>query len=578
MLPTLRSIKLVSQAEIHVAGGVTAIVGPNNSGKTLLLNELVQCLTTGPRRDSLVVSDVDLEWRGNADGIVDWIGERFPWRDPGTYPQGYINERSALLSNGSVITESGVRQSRGRANPLGVLAPLYVHHFNAQNRLEMQMDGGAYNPFVQAPSEPIQHLFANRTLSSKLSAAMERAFGEQLTVNRYAGNQITLHVGSVEAAETAPPPTEQYMTEIASLPRLSAQGDGVRAFLGILLTITTGSYSLIVIDEPEAFLHPPQARLLGSVLAELHARDTQVVVATHSEDIVKGITSATGRDAVDTTIVRLTRNRQVNYVAQVPTEEIRTLYQDPLLRYSSVLGGLFYAAVLVCESESDCTYYRAVLDHLVESAEGGDGSPYVDVQLTHCGGKARVAKAVRALRSARVPVVSIVDFDILQNDNEFFNLLDAHGGERAAVEKLRNSIVSSINTKNRRIRRASARAEIMRILDSNKLEELTTNEVNKIKEEVSGSSGWKEAKRLGSGCLTGGTLQEFDSLNAQLRQLGIFIVPVGELEMFHRSTPSGDKASWLRDVLEGQLYKESTPAHEFMRAVINTVQRLQIIT
>jgi len=46
-----------------------------------------------------------------------------------------------------------------------------------------------------------------------------------------------------------------------SVPLVGDQGDGVRSFVGLLLD-TMVSMPIVLIDEPEVFLHPPHARLL----------------------------------------------------------------------------------------------------------------------------------------------------------------------------------------------------------------------------------------------------------------------------------------------------------------------------
>ena len=62
------------------------------------------------------------------------------------------------------------------------------------------------------------------------------------------------------------------------LRRLQEQGDGMRAFASILVDTFTEPRSLVMIDEPENFLHPPQVRQIATFLAKDLGRSTQVVV------------------------------------------------------------------------------------------------------------------------------------------------------------------------------------------------------------------------------------------------------------------------------------------------------------
>lgn len=61
---------------------------------------------------------------------------------------------------------------------------------------------------------------------------------------------------------------DDYYNQVTKLPELQDQGDGMRSFASILLDTFTSDHTITLIDEPEAFLHPPQARLLGKMLAK----------------------------------------------------------------------------------------------------------------------------------------------------------------------------------------------------------------------------------------------------------------------------------------------------------------------
>ncbi len=65
--------------------------------------------------------------------------------------------------------------------------------------------------------------------------------------------------------------------------------DGVKAFTGLVAAVLSVDYKVMLIDEPEAFLHPPLASRLGRLLAQLAAeRHGAVLASTHSSDFVMG--------------------------------------------------------------------------------------------------------------------------------------------------------------------------------------------------------------------------------------------------------------------------------------------------
>ena len=77
---------------------------------------------------------------------------------------------------------------------------------------------------------------------------------------------------------------------------LDLQGDGYRSFAGVVLAMLTFADRLLLLDEPDAFLHPAQARALGRWLAT-HAKkiSAQVLLATHSADFLWGVISANAK-------------------------------------------------------------------------------------------------------------------------------------------------------------------------------------------------------------------------------------------------------------------------------------------
>ena len=61
----------------------------------------------------------------------------------------------------------------------------------------------------------------------------------------------------------------------------------MRSFASVILHLLgQDSYSIMMLDEPEAFLHPPQARLIGEIIAKERSKDTQLFIATHSQDVL----------------------------------------------------------------------------------------------------------------------------------------------------------------------------------------------------------------------------------------------------------------------------------------------------
>jgi hypothetical protein len=130
---------------------------------------------------------------------------------------------------------------------------------------------------------------------------------------------------------------------LEALPTLESQGDGMRSFAGVILATSVGRETVLLIDEPEAFLHPPQARLLGASLVEDRPEGRQIFVATHSGDVLRGVLDS---NSCDIRVLRLTREGPFNRARLLHNDRIRELWGDPLLRHSNILDGLFHECVV----------------------------------------------------------------------------------------------------------------------------------------------------------------------------------------------------------------------------------------
>lgn len=85
---------------------------------------------------------------------------------------------------------------------------------------------------------------------------------------------------------------EAYARILDTYKQVQNQGDGIKSFTGILLYLMLDYYRTYLIDEPESFLHPPQARIMGQIIGQTLADQQQAFISTHSEEIIKGLLEA----------------------------------------------------------------------------------------------------------------------------------------------------------------------------------------------------------------------------------------------------------------------------------------------
>jgi hypothetical protein len=314
----------------------------------------------------------------------------------------------------------------------------------------------------------------------------------------------------------------------------------VRSFVGLLLHSIV-RMPLILIDEPEAFLHPSHARLLGRVLVERTPDDGQLIIATHSDDVLQGVLEVRDRPI---RVIRLTREDDRAIMRTLDPAAIRRLWADPLVRHSQLLDGLFHEAVLVCEGDADCRFYAAVFDELI----GNEFGPAL--LITHCGGKQRLAKAVRAVVQFGLHVGVIADLDMLADSVMLADLVKALGGSWATFEQDHRIVASNVGSLGRAPETGDLRAQLDGLLGSNprKLDAATANKARRL---FTVRSGWEEIKLGGVARLPAGdTALAAERLLANLAELGLFLVPVGELERWV-TVEGGHGPEWVSRVLEG---------------------------
>jgi hypothetical protein len=265
---------------------------------------------------------------------------------------------------------------------------------------------------------------------------------------------------------------------------------------------------LILIDEPEAFLHPPLARRLGGAISEIaRDRDARVITATHSAEFLRGCVES----PAPTSIVRLTYERQTGEATarSLSTSELRPLMAEPLLRSTRALEGLFHRAVVVGESDADRAFYDEINRRLVAAGRGVAEAQFVNAQNW-----STEARVIGPLRRLGVPAAGVLDLDTLWNSkSEWRALYRAVGLRDGEAARL------SLEAKQASLARDSAERATCK---------------------SRGIGGLPKTKRRG-----------IRELVAELAEYGLFVVTVGELESWLPSlgVPASPKHEWIVTML-----------------------------
>lgn len=475
---------------------IVVFTGANNCGKSQILKDTENCLNSSYSAATIVVRDIECDYCGEIDE-VQFLSDRFNINQQGLYqPLG-----------ASVSFDKNTLQAYWRNHTLhSGLHKLFVKRLCTELRLTAS---NALNRQREPEKHPIYKLNKSEFLAQKLSDYFRQAFGVDLIVNRNEMQAIPLHVGQAPDKKAFTiDRQDEYYNQVATLPKLQDQGDGMRSFASILLDTFTSDYSITLIDEPEAFLHPPQARILGKMLAKNNPCNRQLFISTHSEDFLQGLLDA---DNENVTVIRINRDGNINKMSVLNNNVIKQLWSNPILRYSNILSGLFHEKVVVCESDYDCLFYQSVMVAVYEQKK--EIAP--DILFTHCGGKSRAKDITKALRAVNVPVVVICDFDLLNASQNLKPLAESLGLVWAVLKaEGMKTIYDSMNAKS-----------------------------------SSGIDVWEQIKKIGKAGFTGDEPAAYEKVESICKSAGLFVVPVGEMEGFVK-TINKDKKEWVYEVLE----------------------------
>ena len=277
----------------------------------------------------------------------------------------------------------------------------------------------------------VEKLEIHPEAKAAVNEALAEGFGKSIDLVTYFEDDYAIseyRIGSYEEiAEVLNSSKDQWRKKIDDMENLQSQGDGLRSTVAILASLMVSEHSLFLIDEPEAFLHPPQAKMIGRNIVNA-SKGKQCFIATHNIDFIKGVVEA---DSSRVKIIKISRSGNKSIFDLIENDIISTISDDINLKYTSILDGLFYRTLALCENKSDCRFYAAML-------ENTDLTTYQNVLFCAVGGKDQLKKIIPLLRRLHIHFIAIADIDLINNRNNLKQLLIQLGNR--SIEKSRMSI------------------------------------------------------------------------------------------------------------------------------------------
>lgn len=506
---------------------VTVLVGPNNSGKSLALREIQSWATAShnpprPWEGGLIWADIDAFWPDDIDELRDFLWEHSSKPrpiDPGDEPTNGIPILGFPLESSGAMTAShaGEVTINLHNENLGIdelvrsrVLPHFVALLDGRQRfgLAEHRNMGAVD---SVPQNPLMALVLNRSLFDRVYTEILASLNLHLVV-------VTADMTSLSLALSVVPPPASYELISANPENVAFQrqatpitsmSDGVQVFVGMIVAIHSLPHKILLIDEPEAFLHPSLSRRLGAHLATVvKERQASLVASTHSADFLMGCI----QEIPNTSVVRLTYEGGVATTRSMSPDDVGLLATDPMLRSVNALHALFTRGVVICEGDPDRAFYEEINRRLL-SSEGRVGAD--DTKFLSAGSWQTTGRIARPLRSLGIPAAVILDFDSLAERTGWGAILEAAGipdNHSIAVERL-------------------ACATELKATGSIDGEPVTS---------------WKKDGLAGVQDLT---LQaRLAALIDSLAEYGVFVVPGGEVESWLRQFRTSGKKTWLLEI------------------------------
>lgn len=513
---------------------IIIFVGPNNAGKSQSLKDIY--MLASEKQPTTVVTDITT--KKNPYPIKDLLDNIAPKKVSGSTTTYDVLGHTFYYNNNI--------DDLFQSDPyFGMYLNLFVANLDTAARLTI-CDAPSSITRSSPKHHPIHYAAFDQKYRKLLLNNFKKAFGIEITPNIHNGATIPLCIGPPvvlnKEYEDEQSRQEDYAKILETYKHVQDQGDGIKSFTGILLYLMLDYFCTYLIDEPESFLHPPQARIMGQIIGHTLSDHQQCFISTHSEEIIKGLLEVSPERIK---IIRITRKEDINDFSILNNDKIKDVWGDPLLKHSNIMSSLFHKSVVLCESDSDCKMYSVIESHLKQSS-----GKYSETLFIHCGGKHRMAKIASALRALNIDIKLIADIDVLNDDQIFKGIVEAFGIEWTCLQGDYNKIIGNLHSPREKINRNDAKTTIDRIIDNSRAQDLSSKEIKEIRNAIRTISKWDSIKSGGVNSIPAGdATSAFNNLNNILQENGIYIVPVGELECFIKDI-GGHGPEWTNKVLE----------------------------
>ncbi|PMR72067.1 ATP-dependent nuclease [Billgrantia endophytica] len=401
---------------------ITVFVGPNNSGKSKVLREIQYFCREGQLDARSVILEEAILRNVDKENFHEKLShlEKEP-SEHDSLPEGNIivgNYQERIQ-----ITKKDLEQAIGQVNT-GHFRQWFCQWFlrfntlllDGQGRMQLAREQNGGN-LQSPPQNSLSALFRDDEKRKEVRRIVRDAFGLSFVID-------PTDLGKLKVRLSETPPKNnmeergvhaEAVVFHSKAKKIEDLSDGVKAFTGIVLELVAGDPMVLLIDEPEAFLHPSLSYKLGrEVSVTSSSQNKNIFVSTHSANFIMGCVQS----GVPINIVRLTYSQGSATARLLPDDKLLQLMRNPLLRSTGVVDGLFYEAVIVTESDADRAFYQEVNERLLRY------SPTVGISnclFINAQNKQTVHQIIKPLRELGIPAAAIVDIDVLKEGGQVWS-------------------------------------------------------------------------------------------------------------------------------------------------------------
>lgn len=548
----IKDIKLKNEQVIKLKN-LTVITGANNSGKSTILKDIDTILNgevdiNGNTKETVLIKELTIESLPPFKDIkakLNIQNSNF-YKITSDYTQTqnmHINEEYL----DKIDVKSLLENSSERKEYLKVVGSYLFSHLVTENRLSLLKESSSLHGVLKK-------MYLKKESENHIRNHLKNIFNLDFRLDYTELSNILIRIEKDLSRFNED--LRDHVDEIKSVKKLDDQGDGIKSFLATLcILILNDDKNVFLLDEPEAFLHPPHIIKLGEIIAKISKENSnkQIFISTHSPNLLKGLMN----EGLDLDVLRINRVNDELEINILKKDKLLEIIKDPLLSSSRVLEGLFYRACVITEADADSIFYHRVSRKINDSDE---------IHYTHAHNKQTVSKVMQYYKELELKSVCITDFDIIRDIHDFKKIIENIGLEQEERDKLmeiRSEVVKFIEDANH----WNILKEEIKILekylaelkkDFNNLTEKKQEESKELlikldktlKNSRENTSVWKPYKKLGKKNFPKNILEKYNELEKKCKEKGLFIVPVGELESWLNGVEStSNKKRWIEKAL-----------------------------